>query len=345
MIKLPLNTSFAHRPCDALQLSAILAHPDASHWLADHYLDIYIHRDYIHEAWNGFLDADTMYTCPFLIQNSISRTFLEGTRISLPELLIDALKDQHYIFCCVNKFYIPHYVEYHKIKIPHHLIVYGYDTEEKIFFIADFIKGKFRQFTCTSSELEDGIRFCNIENLDQYDSYMGVELFKSYLDPIFFVKLNNKIPYEFNRNLLLCSLNRYIEGQPPQGLDYIPYGLRINELAFGLSLLDICKTIIKETNEFDVKPFYLMKMHKQIMEQRLCYLANNKYIHNIDECLFVNSQLMQLYTTLYMLVLKFDMTSWKSIASNKLIDLIQEAEKLEHHNTDAIISHILNDSA
>ena len=61
---------------------------------------------------------------------------------------------------------------------------------------------------------------------------------------------------------------------------------------------------------------------------------------NIEEYLLNNDQLQQLYTTLYLLVLKYNMTSWKSEGTKRLIELIQKAESLELRNTTAIISHI-----
>ena len=46
MFQLPLNFLTPHRPEDAVHLSAILSHPHGQDWLADHYINIYMHKDY-----------------------------------------------------------------------------------------------------------------------------------------------------------------------------------------------------------------------------------------------------------------------------------------------------------
>ena len=343
-MELSLGIPFAHRPEDALQLSAVLSHPDASHWLADHYISVYIDEEYLHRPWDGFFDADMIYTCPFLIHHSVSRATLKNLGISIERYFISILQEQNYIFCCVNKFYIPHYPDYHTQKRAHYIIVYGYDEEKQLFLTADFINGKFERFTCDPFSLEQGIFFCTLGNFELLDKHTNSEVLTHYFDAIFFLKNDQKISYKFNKALLLDSLQCYVEGRKPQGLDYIPYGKNTYEFAFGISILEVCKNIIGESRLMNIKPFYLMKMHKLLMKQRLVYLRDHKYMDNIEEYLLCNNQLQQLYTTLYLLVLKYNMTSWKSEGTKRLIELIQKAESLELRNTAAIISHIHNNA-
>lgn len=338
MWKLPLNYTYPHRPEDALQLSAVLSHPDGKHWLADHYIDIYMHRDYIHEPWEGFFDADKCISCPFIRYHSMSRSALLDMQINLMDFLEYMLSDGNYIHCRVNKFYIPFFQEYNKEKSAHGAILCGYDKETGQFLLADFISGKFKQFACDRIALEKAIRHCNLDDVDKCDVYYGRELLQSHFDTISFYKVNSQISYIFNRELLVDSLQIYLESKRPQGIDFVPYGLYTSQLDWGISVLDKCIEVINQVGQIRVRPLYLMKIHKQIMQQRLQYLRDNWDIHNINDSLNTNSELMQRYTRLYLLALKYDNSSWSTERCDIMIQLIEEAKELEYRNTVRILS-------
>ena len=67
------------------------------------------------------------------------------------ELLINLLNNDYYIMFSADTFYIKAYWSYQEIvnscHFLHHIFIYGYDNEKKIFHIADFFKSKY-EFKC-----------------------------------------------------------------------------------------------------------------------------------------------------------------------------------------------------
>lgn len=341
MIRLPLDVPYTHRPEDALQLAAVRSHPDGEHWLADHYVDLYIHKDYTNEPWEGFWDANMLFACPFIIYNSIASESLVNMNLCLTDFVISMLRDRNYVYCSMNQAYIPRFAS-NPIRSSHGATIYGYDSESETFLLADFINGKYTHFTCDKASLEKAIRYCNTAYLDNFDPYIGIDLLNAHLGTISFLKVNSNVHYEFNREYLVNSLSNYLEGRGPQGFNYVPYGRDTYLLDWGIPILDRYQEVVQNSDRVYIKFLYLLKMHKQIMQQRLQYLVKNRYVRAIDDCLNLNYELMQKYTQAYLIELKCDVKGLSTPSRQTLIERIEEAKQLERLNTINILKYIRN---
>lgn len=339
MFKLPFDVPYVHRPEDALQLAAIRSHPDGQHWLADHYIDLYIHKDYINEPWEGFWDANMLFACPFIIYNSIASASLINMNICLTDFVLSMLQEGNYVYCSLNQAYIPRFSS-NPLRSSHGTTIYGYHPESGDFLLADFINGKYQTYLCNKSSLENAIRYCSTEYLDNYDPYIGMDLLNAHLGTISLLKVNRNVSYELNSEYLVDSLKNFLNGGHPLGFNYAPYGRSTYDLDWGLSIFDRYKEVLQRTNQVYIKFFYLLKMHKQIMHQRLQYLASNHYIQNIDNCLNVNNELIQRYTRAYLMVLKSNLSTKQPNLRHWLIEQLQEAKNLELLNTLDILKHL-----
>ena len=102
-------------------------------------------------------------TCPFLKLQRISKRLLEEWAIDIIPFLIKSLNSNHYIYILVKSKYINAYY-YNNSEAreqsnnSHDMFIYGYDIEQRMFYIADnFDRGKYKFATCSFEEMENAV--------------------------------------------------------------------------------------------------------------------------------------------------------------------------------------------
>lgn len=189
--------------------------------------------------------------------------------------------------------------------------------------------------------MSNAISECTIDKFDELDAYLSPDILYQYFESIILLKVDHNIQYTFNKDLLVDSLERYIEGKSPTGLDYIPYGYEPYKLTFGSNVLKVYKEKIKGCSGINPRPLYLMKMHKEMMRDRLQYLVEKQYLQrNISECIAENNELIQLFTQIMMLSLKYNATFINEDRVAHLEELITLAMNKDIDSTKLILGSL-----
>ncbi|CAM3611612.1 hypothetical protein [Marinicrinis lubricantis] len=126
--------------------SVIPIHADYMNWIYQNYIQISSFKnitDRVNLTWIEYIFLNDYYqNNPFVEVEVLS----EGTVTeSIEEWIIDRINQHQYIGICVDRFYIQEHVNYQLIHLPHGLLIYGYDLEQKVFYAADFFK---RIYSC-----------------------------------------------------------------------------------------------------------------------------------------------------------------------------------------------------
>ena len=98
-----------------------------------------------------FLGCNLWEICPYLFANHIDRNVI--VRDGIVTTIINNISVNHYCYFYVEMSCVE---VYKKIHGPHDIFIYGFDLENKVFFAADFFRGKYEQKAIPFSQIERG---------------------------------------------------------------------------------------------------------------------------------------------------------------------------------------------
>jgi hypothetical protein len=281
--------------------SIILNHPDCPSWIYSNYIQLYMDiRPEITFA-DFYLNNGLLHTasCPFVEQNSISREMVK--RVScLINFMIECIKDGNYIYVLADISRISKYSLDKKRN--HEIFLYGFDTHQELFFVADYIEGKYIHFTASFKEVEDAIN-----NMDhtKCEHLKHIEMWR------FLPESNYSFDIFHVRNQLFEYVNS-VDSSEKYRQKATPYSFR----TYGLHIFDIVlkhlQNIEKSNGRLDIRPFYLLYIRYKLMCERLKYLKEKGHMGNVSDYFESYLKLTQLVEANTNLVLKYNFTKKKS---------------------------------
>ena len=219
---------------------------------------------------------------PFLSYNEIDFSFICKNWADLCSFIESAINDNYYIRIFVNMSKVEAYHSNHKDY--HDLLIYGYDSDERIFFIADhFSGGKFMLQTCSYEEMNQAT-FCFEPQKHLKAAFLSsVQMIKKECD---FMRLRysmyspEQMDYimTFNTNRIYNSLLCYLKGKPVEG--WFTRGRAMDLYLekshhWGIQCYDVLLKNIEKIEKtgkggpFDKHSFHVMANHKTVMIERL----------------------------------------------------------------------------
>lgn len=248
------------------------------------FADFYLNNGLIHTS-----------SCPFIEQNSISREIVK--RVScLISFIIECIREKNYIYVLADISKISRYsVNENK---NHEIFLYGFDIHQELFFIADYIQGKYIQFTASFKEVEEAINDINKKKSDHLNH---IEIWKyipesSYSFDIIHVR-NQLFEYVNNIN----SSDKYRQKTTPYS--FRTYGLHVFDI-----ILNHLQNVQNSNGRLDIRPFYLLYTRYKLMCDRLKYMKEKGYMDDISDYFEAYAKLTQLAEINSKLVLKYNLT-------------------------------------
>lgn len=262
------------------QTSGILFADSLIHdWLMNHFIQVFEVDQNTHAI--DYYDYSAEGN-PFLSYNEIDYSFICKNWADLTSFIESAINDNYYIRIFVN---ISKLEVYHSNRNNYHdLLIYGYDSDEGILFIADhFSGGKFMLQTCSYGEMNRAT-FCFEPQEHLQPAFLSsVQMIKKECD---FMRLRysmyspEQMDYilTFNTNRIYHSLLCYLEGKPVEGwftrgraMDcHLEKGHHWGILCYDVLQQNIDK--MEKTGQggpFDRQSFHVMANHKTVMIERL----------------------------------------------------------------------------
>lgn len=252
---------------------------------------------------------------------------------SLKDIIIEAVDMDHYLYIYVDRFYIEKSLSYGKEHFYHELFIYGYDLSKNMVLVADNLtNGRFIRAEIPFLQIEQG--YWNLP--DEHDFFTEIR----------FLKKKN-IETRINPQQIVNNLENYLYSKPTYDL------IEEQPFDFGLKALDRLTEYISRVQQsgkgMDIRGFQLIQDHKTLMSKRLRFLVSEGYLKPDDRLLEMDQILLQEYSALRNLVLKYNIKTdtkiLKDIQSKLEENIINDQlfvsvfiEKLKENNYDELWS-------
>ena len=264
-VNYPLITTYTQH---AHLLSILSCYEFTYPWIYSNYIQLYINKDYKHN-WADFYypfpyELRPSDTCKWVITQKVKRDIVSIKWGSVTEFIMENINNDNYIHTMLNYFHVPNSTRYQKQQLLHDILVYGYNFDEKVFYVADFFKQKYSFEKIAFSDLE--LAFSTYHLTKNSDYLNGL---------IYLYSINKDCDYMFNINNIINSIRSYLDAALPEYWYMYNFDNRCN-IVFGTEIYDTLKNyIVNQVNNhsyIDVRPFHLLYDHKKIMSLRLKYL-------------------------------------------------------------------------
>lgn len=292
--------------------------PTAKIWYINHFIQIQINEDVSYENINAnFCFGDFInpfIKCPFLKTEKISKRLMQDYDISLYSMISRCIDVGQYLCVPVDWFYIPCSDSYQINHVAHELLISGYDTETGEIEITDFFKnGHYSTERCSIEFVEQAFdnlppKFCLLD------------------DYIFSFELN-ELNYSFNVELAVELLSDYFYCKNPHmKFNFISkyFDLMSEDLfVFGLNTYEV---FVKHVDKFiegsianlDVRSFYVLHQHKEVLKYLFEFIYEGGYIFN-DKFIIDFAEVLKQVDIIKNLVLKSNI-----IFNIKTLELIKK---------------------
>ncbi|MEK5034056.1 hypothetical protein MKY96_21575 [Paenibacillus sp. FSL R7-0302] len=231
--------------------------------------------------------------CPYINKSTLDRSLITQWT-SFKDFIIHAIDNDFYVWCHLDRFYIPGYDEYLKQSNFHETLIYGYDINENtVYFSDNMADGAFKNSTCSFEIIEAA-------NKEVYRE-------RNFISRVILLKKNNKTDnYTINREYIIDGLQRLLFSK--RSFDLIN-----NEVLciYGLDVYHHLSSRITNRKEdlpkLDIRVFHLLWEHKKLMVMRLEYLNQISCLVNAQDLVKESKALdVKSYITRNM-VLKYNM--------------------------------------
>lgn len=267
-------------PIYANPLAILQCHSETNEWLLCNFIQLCSNSLAL-----NFFDFNYKF-CPYLKIQRISKDFLQTMNVNFITFIINSIASGYYVYLLVKQSEIKAYRLSSESKrqqdtLTHDMLIYGYDMNQQIFFIADnFVNGKYGRDKCTFQELDAAIKKIHRKTEPRLGFKGNIELIEYYKEE----------PQSFNLKRVVDSFNDYILSRPTTLWNTMEirnrYGNR--KWYFGLTCYDymIEKLYIMNKNNIYIQDFHLMWEHKKYLKKIILYLIEKNYI--IDDISTIN---------------------------------------------------------
>lgn len=259
------------------QLAILESHEDdfekhSQNWIYSNYIDLVYSEKLDFIEFLPFFE-DNFFSSPYLTTTIISREIIKRNYIDSIDFLKRSIDLEQYIYGMVN---FKHIAKSQGQNYFHQLFIFGYDEEENVFHVGDFLFGT--KYCFTTVPFED-IRSAIDDIREEEDdlTFGGGLLLISY-------NSNGKKLYQgLNISHIISSLTKFMNAQNP--MDRYDSKFYYQQPLFTTYGIDIYKSIIErnlDLNKYwDKRIAYAIYSHKKLMKMRLEYLADNTLISNV----------------------------------------------------------------
>ncbi len=214
------------------------------------------------------------YYCPYLNTFSIPlKDYVEKIFTPVIEKIIEFIDNDCYVELPIDLFAIKKFnILGHFLHTP---MIFGYDKDEKVFYMSDFTNEKrYEVITCTFEEIEEAF-------------LSGLEMAKNNTDPLtvsIFAKSINILkynPYDYEFDIKRFCEQIYDQIHPEVATkSYRKYELvdKYSEKYWGINVYDAIEASVRYSHEkgeiYDnLRPFHLIYAHKKSLSERFKYCA------------------------------------------------------------------------
>ncbi len=229
------------------------------------YLNLYIFwkyilsNDSIHIIKSGvFVDV------PFLYKQHMWKRYIKDYYKSIFKALLD---DDFYVYCTnVDEYYMAGTRPYNEYHFPHDVLIYGYDEEKQLYYIATYDN------TGHYNKLEVSMDCFDKAWYSKYNRNYREDVSEGFLQGF---KIEEAKDYVEDLNQIINDLKIYIDSKDVENENKpAAYGMKVYKHISDY----ISRGIVREIVFKDCRMLKLVSEHKALMLKRFEFLQNNQII-------------------------------------------------------------------
>lgn len=256
----------------AHMLSILNCHSKTLSWVYSNFIQIYMNKNLYKNSWGDFYypfpyEIRLSDTCKWLYNSRVRRSMFDGKPDRLIKFVKNELEDGFYLHMDLNHYHIK-IPGKNDVNFHHDALIHGIDMDKKIIYVSDnFLFGKYERRVITFSEFINAFYDCEVKKLRGFLN-----------DMIYSYKVKEECNYEFNLDNINNLIIEYYEGKIPEY--WRIYNCSNSEnVIFGRKVYCALYQYIEDIEEnnckeIDIRHFYLMVDHKEIMIKRFEYLCD-----------------------------------------------------------------------
>ena len=319
-VELPyICSEYATYPYHTAMLGVLSAFGKEREWLFNNYILLWLDKtgEFV-SYWYDFKyerdeESNIEDFCPYIEVEEILR-YDKYVSIKIKE----NIRKKKYVYLTIDTFYVDAYWEEfpERMHSKHQVLVFGYNDDVGVFYIADFFSGKYKKISLVYDIFEQA-----------YWGMMDIERksVQEYGDKIKLLKYR-KESYDINCNRIKNLIRDYIKSQDTTIHSYLNGTYFTNKIVYGIMsidyYIDYVNKCVEHLQVIDRRFFFFLFLQNKIMLERFQYLA---HIQKISLCADFEKDLNILVahsSILVNLVLKYNVRRQNHLGKNILSKLI-----------------------
>jgi len=270
----------------AYTLSITSAHEETIPWYYSNFIQLSCTKRFLEDGRQFFLDFfrgkpnELNFNNPFLLTCSVNYTILENLALGdWPQFIANQIHNGYYCVVFVDEARLSTSAAYQQEPFPHHLFIYGFDWDDRVFHVSMFDRtGVYHNLQISFDEFQDAVQSMR-------------HLLKEKLTAdhhTYFYKYEPHSPYPFDKTAAIDQLRDYLNGETH--LNRINYNPDEGE-AFGIKVYDYLQMYYDAVQQgdsrlgyrVDVRHLHVLWEHKKMMSERIDYLVEQGMIPYDEE--------------------------------------------------------------
>lgn len=256
---------------------------NAKKWIYSNYIQLRCYNIPEYTSGDEILLCDmmpgssSMKECPYLIFSLITKPQIESYCGDVIDFIIKTIDIGGYVYGAFDEARMISNVGV-DYKFSHELFIYGYNTDEEIFYVGDFtFKDKYAYTTVPFDAVKRGFDVLTAKEdhvfKDDYKGTRGLYVIQKNVD--------NKY-YDIDPVLIKRTLEEYLECKDTKD-HFRMMRNRFSDTVFGVNVYKalkdrVHKQLEAEEPDFDIRALHIAYDHKVLMLERLKYLMANEVI-------------------------------------------------------------------
>ncbi|WP_253735909.1 hypothetical protein [Paenibacillus sp. FJAT-26967] len=263
----------------AYTLSITSSYSQTLPWYYSNFIQLSCTKRFLEDGIQCFVDFhrgqpnELNFNNPFLITCCVNYSILSNLSLdSLIEFFVHQIRNEYYCIVFLDESRLSVSASFEQEPFPHHLFLYGYDTDERVFHASMFDKtGVYRNLTITFDEFRNAIQSMRtlLENNETGDHHTYLYQFKDGI-------------YKFDHTAVKDQLKDYLNSE--NHINRINFNGQ--NLVYGLEIYDYLKLYyeaVRDGNpslvwQNDIRHLHVLWEHKMVMSERISYMIGNGII-------------------------------------------------------------------
>ena len=254
----------------------LLQIPIVEYGLEDWWMSNFINLHYRFECptFYEYTDFEMFYKDLF---DSSKLTFEDARRFNNPETFTEFIEQGKYIYAWIDNYYLGVSIHYQKRHDIHPILIYGYDNEQKVYYIKGFdTERSLFDARADFDQVHEALRKTG-DQMPRVNNEDSVQIIK----PKNFVKCDIW-NYEYQYERVLSELYDYMTGRGKiEGVYFTlkednPQLFATNHSAFGLNVTELFRNglVEKDLRLFDYRVAHMITENKWLIANRIVYFCN-----------------------------------------------------------------------